>query len=297
MSLAENQVISNQLQNAVVGKKIVKTIANQNPHSFVWFATEPQYAFAAKEVSHKQAEQYNDMLTGKVIQGSDVHFGSYGTYNFLYVGERALVFGIPTRYYVANEKLPKRHQLLLTFDDGSAMALCGSLGGTIYLFRVNEKGLAVDYLPPDFPSMLSDDFTESFFLDLIKNTDLTKRRAADSVKGFLATKNRIPGFDNLILHEVLWEARFNPKSLMVALGQDEYKRLYAAIKKVFPSVINAGGRDTEKDIFGNWGGYTTKASKNTLEKPCERCGDLIVKEAFLGGAIYYCPKCQPFIKD
>jgi len=35
MSLAENHVISNQLQNTVVGKTIVKIVANQNPHSFV----------------------------------------------------------------------------------------------------------------------------------------------------------------------------------------------------------------------------------------------------------------------
>ncbi len=296
MSLAENQVISNQLQSAVVGKKIVKTVANQNPHSFVWFATEPQYAFAAKEISHKQAEQYDDMLTGKVIQGSDVHFGSYGTYNFLYVGSRALMFGIPTRYYAAGEKLPKRHQLLLTFDDGSSMALCGSLGGTIYLFKVNKQGLAIDYLPSDFPSVLSDDFSESFFLNLIKSTDLTKLQPSKSVKCFLAAKNRIPGLDNVILHEILWEAQINPKSVMSALGQDEYKRLYSAIKKVFPTVIAAGGLDTQKDIYGNFGSYITKASKHTLGKPCQRCGQPIVKEAYMGGAVYYCPNCQPLIK-
>lgn len=297
MSIAENQVISNQLQNTVVGKKIVKTIANQNPHSFVWFATEPRYAFAAKDISHKQAEQYDGILTGKVIQGSEVHFGSYGTYNFLYVGDRALIFDIPARYYTASEKPPKRHQLYLAFDDGSAMALCGSLGGTIYLFKVNENGLAIGYPPPDFPSVLSDDFTESFFLDFIKNTDLTKLQPAKSVKCFLATKNRIPGLDNVILHEILWEAQVNPKSVMAALGQDEYKRLYAAIKKVFPAVITAGGLDTQKDIYGNFGSYATKASKHTLDKPCQRCGDLIVKEAYMGGVVYYCPKCQPFIKN
>jgi formamidopyrimidine-DNA glycosylase len=58
-------------------------------------------------------------------------------------------------------------------------------------------------------------------------------------------------------------------------------------------VIKAGGRDTEKDLFGDYGGYVTKASKNTLGNPCKRCGEPIVKEAYLGGVIYYCPKCQP----
>ena len=37
--------------------------------------------------------------------------------------------------------------------------------------------------------------------------------------------------------------------------------------------------------------------KNTLGKPCDRCGELIVKKAYLGGAVYYCSKCQPFIKN
>ena len=95
MSIVERQVISNQLQKNIVGKTIVKTVANQNPHSFVWFATEPRYVFAAKEVSWEQAKQYDGLLTGRIIQGCDVH----GTYNYLYVGNRALMFNISARYY------------------------------------------------------------------------------------------------------------------------------------------------------------------------------------------------------
>jgi len=293
MSLVECQVVSNQLQNTVVGKRIVKTIANQNPHSFVWFATEPQYAFAAKEISYKQAEQYDKLLTGKKILKANV----LSNFNYLYVGNRALMFNtLSTRYYGANDKQPKRHQLYLLLDDGSALTFCGSLGGSLFLFEVGEDGWAINFRN-DFPSVLSDDFSETFFLNLIKNTDLTKLQPAKSVKCFLATKSRIPGLDNTILHEILWEAQVNPKSVMAALGQDEYKRLYAAIKKVFPAVITAGGLDTQKDIYGNFGGYVTKASKHTIDKPCQRCGGPIVKEAYMGGVVYYCSKCQPFIKN
>jgi len=293
MSLVECQVVSNQLQNTVVGKRIVKTIANQNPHSFVWFATEPQYAFAAKEISYKQAEQYDKLLTGKKILKANV----LSNFNYLYVGNRALMFNtLSTRYYGANDKQPKRHQLYLLLDDGSALTFCGSLGGPLFLFEVGEDGWAINFRN-DFPSVLSDDFSETFFLNLIKNTDLTKLQPAKSVKCFLATKSRIPGLDNTILHEILWEAQVNPKSVMAALGQDEYKRLYAAIKKVFPAVITAGGLDTQKDIYGNFGGYVTKASKHTIDKPCQRCGGPIVKEAYMGGVVYYCSKCQPFIKN
>ena len=296
MSIAENQVIANQLQKTVVGKTIVKTVANQNPHKFVWFATEPRYAFTPHhDISCREAEQYDGLLTGKRIHKTDVH--SNDTY--LYVGDRALLLcAISVRYYGADEKQPKRHQLLLTFDDGSVLAVCGSLGGVIFLFEVDEDGWAIGYRNDlnNFPSLLSTDFTEEFFMNLIDGTDLTKLKPAKSVKCFLATKNRMPGLDNIILHEILWEAGVNPKSVMAALGRDEYKRMYAAIKKVLPAVISAGGRDTEKDIFGNFGGYATKAGKNTLGKPCERCGEIIVKESYMGGVIYYCPKCQPFYR-
>lgn len=289
MSLAENYVISNQFQKTVVGKNIVKAVVNQNPHSFVWFALEPRHAFCAHQTSNQNAEKYEELLVGKTVDKSEVHFGAYGTFNFLYIGDRALMFNIPTRYYAKSEPLPKRHQLLLTFDDNSSLVFCGSLGGPIFLFEVDNDGLAIGYKPSGFPSVLSDDFSHDFFLTLIKNTELKSL----SAKAFLATKNRIPGLDNFILHEILWEAKVNPKSKMAALTEDDFINMYAAIKKVFPEAIKTGGRDTEKDLFGSWGGYITKASKNTLGKPCKRCGDLILKEAYLGGAVYYCPSCQP----
>jgi len=53
-----------------------------------------------------------------------------------------------------------------------------------------------------------------------------------------------------------------------------------------------GGRDTEKDLFGKPGGYRTKASKLTVGTPCDECGCLISKEAYMGGSIYYCSQCQ-----
>jgi formamidopyrimidine-DNA glycosylase len=53
-----------------------------------------------------------------------------------------------------------------------------------------------------------------------------------------------------------------------------------------------GGRDTEKDFFGHNGRYKTILSKNTVKNPCPNCGNKIVKEQYLGGAVYFCPSCQ-----
>ena len=52
------------------------------------------------------------------------------------------------------------------------------------------------------------------------------------------------------------------------------------------------GRDTEKDLFSNPGGYITKVSKNTVGNNCIGCGSKIEKASYMGGSIYYCGGCQ-----
>jgi len=296
MSLADNYVIASQLQKSVAGKTITHTIANQNPHSFVWFATKPQYGFNPPDVSAAQAMLYDGLLTGQTIKYVDARAGSYGTYVYLHIGSHILLSNLPTRLYVPSEKLPKRHQLLLTLEDGISIGMCGSLGGVLFLFRANANGDAADYLPSGMPTPLSDTFTEAFYLDFIAKLDMTKLKPAKTVKCLLATNNRFPGLDNTILHEILWEARVHPKSIAAALGTEEHKQIYSAIRTVFAAIITAGGRDVDKDLYGNFGGYQTKVSKNTLDTPCPRCGTPITKEAYLGGVIYFCPDCQPILK-
>jgi len=237
--------------------------------------------------------QYDKYLTGGKIKGANAGLGGYSAYTFMYIGDRALMFHVlTTLYHAAGKKRPKRHQLLLELDDGTALSFCGSLGGPLFLFEVDENGRAIDYAS-NFPLITSADFSLEFFMGLIRNTPFKSM----SAKEFLATKNRIPGLDNSILHEILWEAEVNPKTKMVSLKEEDFIRIYNSIKKVFPAVIAGGGKDTDKDLYGNFGKYKTHASKNTLGSPCERCGGLVTKEAFLGGAVYYCPQCQPFIKN
>jgi formamidopyrimidine-DNA glycosylase len=70
------------------------------------------------------------------------------------------------------------------------------------------------------------------------------------------------------------------------------KDLHAAIIDVVSEVIAGGGRDDELDLFGNPGGYVRLMSSATAGKPCPDCGTAIQKMQYLGGACYFCPKCQ-----
>ncbi|MBE6013156.1 MAG: endonuclease VIII, partial [Lachnospiraceae bacterium] len=114
-----------------------------------------------------------------------------------------------------------------------------------------------------------------------------------SAKAFLATEQRFPGIGNGSLQDILFEAGIHPKRKIKTLSKIEEDKLYSSIISVLKKMTELGGRNTEKDLFGNKGGYEVKLSKNTLSSGCSLCGGQIVKETYMGGSIYYCPACQP----
>ncbi|HBK85696.1 MAG TPA: endonuclease VIII, partial [Firmicutes bacterium] len=113
-----------------------------------------------------------------------------------------------------------------------------------------------------------------------------------SAKAFLATEQRIPGLGNGVLQDILYQANIHPRRSMLSLTDQELETLFLAIKATLRQMADQGGRDTEKDLFGQPGGYRTILSKNTVNTPCPRCGELVRKEAYMGGSIYYCSGCQ-----
>lgn len=113
-----------------------------------------------------------------------------------------------------------------------------------------------------------------------------------SIKALLATEQRIPGLGNGVLQDILFKAGIHPKRKISKISELERSDLFHCLKVTLQSMADKGGRDTEKDFYGNFGGYKTLLSKNTYKNPCPNCGDTIVKEAYLGGSVYYCPTCQ-----
>jgi formamidopyrimidine-DNA glycosylase len=112
------------------------------------------------------------------------------------------------------------------------------------------------------------------------------------LKAALATEQRIPGLGNGCLQDILWEARLHPRCKVNALSDAELQQLYISLKLTLREMTQAGGRSTEKDLFGQPGGYQVRLCAQTKGKPCPRCGSPIVKEAYLGGSVYTCPTCQ-----
>jgi formamidopyrimidine-DNA glycosylase len=113
-----------------------------------------------------------------------------------------------------------------------------------------------------------------------------------SVKAFLATEQRVPGLGNGVLQDILFEARVHPKRKLSAMSVEETETLRRAVTTTLTEMTRMGGRDTERDLHGQPGGYRTRLSRNTVGQSCPRCGGTIEKAPYLGGAVYFCAGCQ-----
>ena len=215
---------------------------------------------------------------------------AYGGRVEILLGNTILQFndGTILRFYDKNIPLPEKHQLLVQFDDETALVVTVAMYGGIMCY---EKGAAENFyisVARERPSPLTSEFDYAYFSALLNDETLKM-----SAKAFLATKQRIPGLGNGVLQDILLNAGIHPKTKMNTLTEAQLKTMFSSVKETLQDMREKGGRDTEKDLFGNMGGYKTKLSKNNKLLVCKNCGGAVRKENYLGGAIYYCQQCQP----
>ncbi|MCL2564889.1 MAG: endonuclease VIII [Defluviitaleaceae bacterium] len=291
IELPEVHVLAEQINQTLEGKTIKNVTANANPHSFAWFSGDPA--------------AYNGMLSGKKITKANVDIYNESVLEII-CDDMLLNITTPIKYHAPGGKLPKSHQLLLEFADGSHMSCTVQMWGGMLCTPLADKGVKDTswyFVNPDavanykeneeiknrlLPSPLSDAFDKAYWNSLI---DSVKQNM--SAKAFLATEQRIPGLGNGVLQDILWNAKIHPKRKLETMTNEDKERLFSCVKSTLKEMKDKGGRDTEKDLYGQKGGYNTVLSKNTLLSPCPACGSNLVRQAYMGGNIYFCPGCQP----
>ena len=266
----EIAVIARQLQKETAGKMVTAVLPPMKPHKFCWFNGDPA--------------GYEAQLKGSRITAAE-GFGIF--VELVFDNGRRLCFnyGVNVRL-TGGEKPPAACQLLIRLDDGTALAFTVAMYGGIYLHdgsygdEYYVKSRAAE--PP-----LSQAFSARY------EKALGEAGPKLTAKAFLATEQRFPGIGNGVLQDILFRANIHPRRRLESLSGNEKAGLLEAVTSVLGEMETAGGRDTEKDIYGQPGGYRTIMSKNGMKSGCPVCGGPIVKAAYLGGSVYYCPVCQP----
>lgn len=271
IELPEAASIAQQLNEALGGKSIINVTAAQSPHKFAWYFGDPQ--------------KYHELLYGKVVSKA-VNYG--GLIEIEAENIRILLGdGVNLRYLAEGEKHPPKHQLHIEFNDGSSLFGSVQMYGGLWAFEDGCNENPYYHVAKKKPHPLSENFSRDYFEQIVSSAPENT-----SLKALLATEQRVPGLGNGVLQDILFNSGLHSKKKVKTLAQPDKNSLYSSIKATIAQMTFEGGRNTERDLYGCFGGYKTILSKNTSGKPCPVCGTAIKKEAYMGGSIYYCAGCQ-----
>ncbi|GHU71734.1 formamidopyrimidine-DNA glycosylase [Clostridia bacterium] len=271
IELPEARVLADQISNELVGKRVTGVVTAASPHKFAWYYGDPL--------------AYDSRLSGKQIDRAVPIAGRVEVYA---EGVTLDFFdGANLRLYKAGEAVPTKHQLAITFDDGSTLVGTIAMYGALMCYPDGAldddsyRNAAVNAISP-----LSERF-DAVYAALFDTKGLKM-----SAKAFLATVKRVPGLGNGVLQDILLNACIHPKTKAGALSMEQRSALLCSIKDTLAEMVRLGGRDTERDLYGNPGGYKVKLGRTNTAMVCPNCGGSVHKESYMGGSIYFCESCQ-----
>ncbi|MHC1695928.1 MAG: DNA-formamidopyrimidine glycosylase family protein [Eubacteriales bacterium] len=175
---------------------------------------------------------------------------------------------------------------LFSFTDGSALTytmMLWSMG--IYAVTHQEwENKKKDILSHFFNPLVCDSFEEylAFF-------EKDAEKLSMPIKIFLS-KN-IAGIMSSYAAEILIYAGVYPSKRLDKLTVDEHKRVWDSMKRVLEKACEAGGKNTELDLYGKKGGYIVMAERKHIGEGCPVCGGELGKNS-TGGVSAFCPACQ-----
>ena len=216
-----------QMEENLSGKRIIEGSLGNSPHKFVWYNRKP--------------EEFSRLVAGKKV-GSIRVIGRWLLIDLLegYV----LVFGEcggRIMLHPADAVIPPKYHLLLHFDDNSFLTATTQKWGAYELYEKGEEQHR-QYIRDINPIPLNDDFTFSYFNELIDRLNTESKR---SVKSLLTQEQIIPGLGNAVAQDIMFRAGLHPRFALQNLDDARKRGLYVAIIAVVKEILAKGGRYDE----------------------------------------------------
>ena len=173
------------------------------------------------------------------------------------------------------------------------------LEGFLELAYLDDRRMGKVYLIPegqtrDIPGfddqgvdVLSDAFTLEVFRGLIQG-----RR--QQVRVFLMDQRALSAIGNAYADEILFAARLHPKTGCQKLNGEDQERLYRSIGGVLreaAAAVRAAGRPIEEKVRDH---VKVRGRHGTA---CPVCGSTIRRTGVLGYDSFFCPSCQPAVRE
>jgi formamidopyrimidine-DNA glycosylase len=283
--LPEVETIKVGLSRLLPGK-VVKSVQRDNPKSFpnATADTEKFLIGASVVTVARRAKVLLVELSSKY--SLVIHLKMTG--QLVYRGEQNFGAGHPNASLVGD--LPDRStRVTFEFTDGSKLFFNDQRKfGWVRLMPTAEIP-QLDFFKKVGPEPLSAEFAWQDMRERLV------RRKNTNIKAALLDQSVIAGVGNIYADESLWGAKIHPSTLVRAITDAQFKKLYESLVGVLQLSIEKGG-STDKnyvDAEGKKGSYLSFASVFRREgEPCARCGTTIIKTRVAGRGTHTCPHCQ-----
>lgn len=121
------------------------------------------------------------------------------------------------------------------------------------------------------------------------------RRRRTGIKRALLDQGLVSGVGNIYADEALWRARVHYATSTLRMRR--VPEVLDAAEQVMREAVVAGGTSFDA-LYVNVNGASgyfdrSLAAYGQAGRPCPRCGELVVREAFMNRSSYRCPQCQP----
>lgn len=178
---------------------------------------------------------------------------------------------------------------IFTFTDGSTLEFSDMRKfGWLRLLPTDEvndlksiQELGIDALSPK--------------LTVRKFQELYAPKAHRTIGEILLAQNLVAGIGNIYRSEALYLTGVLPTRKVGDLTLKEWQTLLPNIKKVLRSAVQLHGTSDGdfRDLFGLPGRFQkTLYVYQRHNKPCKRCGTIIVRNKLLSRSVFFCPKEQ-----
>ena len=216
-------------------------------------------------------------LNGNRFQSTDRH----GKYLFVHLKDGwtlVLHFGMTgfLKYYKDKEDASEHAKLIIDFANGYHL----SYGNQRRLGRIDLTESIGDFVKEQDlgPDVMSDDFDQERFLELLKG-----RRG--TIKGVLMNQSVMAGVGNIYSDEALFQAGIYPGRSVEKVDAAEQKKLFRTLRRVLSIAID---KQVDPSRFPR--GYLLPNRKPGAD--CPRCGGTIKKTTISGRSAYYCARHQ-----
>jgi formamidopyrimidine-DNA glycosylase len=122
------------------------------------------------------------------------------------------------------------------------------------------------------------------------------RKKNTQVKRAILDQTLISGIGNIYADEALWRAKIHWATPTQRLTRVQATTLLTHATEVMTQALSQGGTSFDAlyvNVNGESGYFSQELNAYGREdEPCDRCGSIILREAFANRSSFRCPRCQ-----